>query len=222
MKQSLVWGGLLIVVGVLLAIDQLTELSPWVWVLALGVCGLVALVLYFADRSDWGILITGYAVLAIALLVALIALGILRSEAIGSYILVAIALVFLAVFLRNRSQWWALIPAYALLVIGVMIGLMELGLLNELLVPAYVLFAIAIPFFVAFARNRRLWWALIPGGVLAVVGLSFLVAEGAFAFIGAFLLVLGGLWMLARGVFRREAPPTTDHPVADQDEQSGL
>lgn len=216
-RQSLVWGGLLIVLGVLLAVNQLVELSPWVWVVAMGALGLVALGLYLTDRSDWGMLITAYALLAIALLVALITLDVLRAEAIGFYVLVAIALAFLAVFLRNRTQWWALIPAYVLLVIGIMLGLIGLGLLDELLIPAYVLFAIAIPFFVVFARDRRLWWALIPGGMLAAIGLSFLVAEGAFAFIGAFLLVVAGLWILATLFFRREpqkgvAGPTPDPP----------
>ncbi len=215
-RQSLVWGGLLIVVGVLLAINQLTELSPWVWVLALGASGLAALGLYLADRSDWGMLITAYALLAITLLVALITLDVLRGEAIGFFVLVAIALVFLAVYFHNRTQWWALIPAYVLLALGIMLGLMELGLLEELLVPAYVLIAIAIPFFVVFARDRRQWWALIPGGVLGVIGLSFLVAQGAFAFVGALVLVVVGLWMLARVIFRREPPENRDGPAPDQ------
>jgi hypothetical protein len=219
-KQSLVWGGLLIVIGVLLAIDQLTELSPWVWVLALGAFGLVALVLYLADRSDWAMLITAYALLAITLLIALSLLDIVSDEVIGSYILVAISLAFLAVYFRNRARWWALIPAYVLLAIGIMIGLVELGLLDDLLVPAYVLLAIAIPFFVVFARDRRQWWALIPGGILAVIGLSFLVAEGSFAYIGAFLLILGGLWILVRSVVRREPPAPADGPVPDQPEAS--
>ena len=61
-----------------------------------------------------------------------------------------------------------------------------------------MLIAIALPFFVVYIRDRRQWWALIPGGILAIIGLSFLVAEGAFAFLGAAILFLAGAWILVR------------------------
>jgi hypothetical protein len=231
LRQSLVWGVLLIVAGVLLVLNQLTELSPWVWVLALGACGLGALGLYLADRSDWAMLISAYALLAIALLVALVTLDVLRNEAVAFYVLSVIALAFVGVFVRDRAQWWALIPAYVLLAVGVMVGLIGLGLLDDLLVPAYVLFAIALPFFVIFARDRRLWWALIPGGVLALVGLTFLIAEAAFAYIGALVPILIGVWILVRAFTRRgpvdqasplepSTPPTTS-PEPDQRAEGG-
>jgi hypothetical protein len=216
-----VWGGILILVGALLLVNQLVELSPWVWVLALAAAGLGALGLYLADRSDWAMLITAYVLLAIALLVALVTLDVLQDEAVAFYVLVAIALVFLWVYWQDRRQWWPLIPAYVLLAIGVMVGLIGLGVLDDLLVPAYVLLAIAIPFFVVYIRDRRLWWALIPGGVLAVVGLSFLVAEGSVAYIGAFFLVLAGLWILVRAFVRREPLAPTDGPAPDQPELGG-
>jgi hypothetical protein len=143
-------------------------------------------------------LLATYVLWAIALLLALVTLDVLRDDAVAVFVLLAIALPFLGVFLRNRALWWALIPAYVLLAIGVMIGLLALGVLDDLLVPAYVLFAIAVPFFVVYARDRKLWWALIPGGILAVVGLSLFVAESAFVYIGAALLFLAGVWILVR------------------------
>ncbi|MFC2036816.1 hypothetical protein ACFLYD_02435 [Chloroflexota bacterium] len=206
-KQSVVWGGVLILAGLLLLVNQFIELSPWVWVLMLAAAGLGALGLYLTDRSDWAMLLATYVLWAIALLLVLVTLDILRDDAIAVFVLLAIALPFLGVFLRNRAQWWALIPAYVLLVIGVMIGLLALGVLNDLLVAAYVLFAIAIPFFVVYARDRKLWWALIPGGVLAVVGLSLFVAESAFVYIGAALLFLAGIWILVRAFARGESAP---------------
>jgi hypothetical protein len=207
MKQGIVWGGVLILVGILLLVNQFVELSPWVWVLALAAVGLGAFGLYLSDRSDLAMLLAAYVLWAVALLIALVTLDILRDEAVAFYVLLAVALPFLAVFYLERTQWWALIPAYVLLAVAVMIGLTGLGVLSDALVPAFILLAIAIPFFVVYARDRSQWWPLIPGGILAVVGLSFLVAEGAFMYLGAAILFLAGALILVRAFTRRESAP---------------
>ncbi len=203
MRQGVVWGGVLILVGVLLLVETVIDLSAWIWILLLAAGGLGAFGFYLTDRSDWVMLISAYVLWTVALLVALTTWNVLRDEAVAFYVLLVIALPFLGVFYRDRAQWWALIPAYVLIVVAVMIGLMGLGILEDALVPAYVLFAIAIPFFVVFALNRSQWWPLIPGGILAVIGLSFLIAEGAFAYIGAAVLIGVGLWFLVRAFARR-------------------
>jgi hypothetical protein len=147
-------------------------------------------------------------------------LNVLRDEFIATYVLAAIALPFLVAFLRDRSRWGLLIPAYVLLAVGVMVVLIEGGPLSDLLIPAYVLFAIAIPFFVVYARDPKQWWPLIPGGIMAVIGLSFLIAEAAVQYVGPAVLVLVGVWILVRQFTRREptAPdaPTAAGPEADE------
>jgi hypothetical protein len=148
----------------------------------------------------------------------------LSDEFIATYVLAAIALPFLVVFLRDRAQWWALIPAYVLVAVGLMVGLIEVGILNDLIIPAYVMFAIAIPFIVVYARDPRQWWALIPGGIMAIVGLAFLVAEAAAQYVAPVVLVLAGAWVLVRQFTRREpaapdapapAGPEADEPPAE-------
>jgi hypothetical protein len=84
------------------------------------------------------------------------------------------------------------------LAVGVMIGLIEAGVLDDLLVPAYVMFAITIPFFVVYARDRKQRWPLIPGGIMAVIGLSFLLAEAAVEYVAAAALILVGVWLMVR------------------------
>jgi hypothetical protein len=143
----------------------------------------------------------------------------LQDEGVTFFVLPAIALPFLVIFVRDRAQWWALIPAYVLLVVAVMIGLTESGLLDDELVASYVLFTIAIPFFVVYARNRSQWWFLIPGGILAIVGLSFLIAEGAVEYIGALVLVLIGVWMLVRVFTRRGLAPDAPAPTVAETEE---
>jgi len=210
-KQGLVWGGLLILFGVMALVEAYTDLTAWTWIVILAAAGLGVFGVYLTDRSDWALLIPAYVLWAVAGLVALIELNILRDESIATYVLAAIALPFLVVFLRNCDQWWALIPAYVLLAVGVMVGLIGLGVLDDLLIPSYVMFAIAIPFFVVYVRNTKQWWALIPGGIMAVIGLSFLIAEAAVQYVAPVALVLVGVWILVRQFARREpASPEAD------------
>jgi len=271
-KQSLVWGGLLILFGAALLVETFADLTAWVWVAILAAGGLGVFAVYLTDRSQWGFLIPAYVLWAVAGLVALIELNVLQDAfiaiyvlmaialpflvvflrnrgqwwalipfyvilAIGmmigltelnivpdafvaTYVLTAIALPFLVVFLRNREQWWALIPAYVLLIIGVMVALIELGVLSDLLVPAYVLLAIAIPFFVVYARNPRQWWALIPGGIMAVIGLSFLIAEALIQYVGAAVLLIAGIWILVRQFTRRDPVPAAPAPTGSEADES--
>jgi hypothetical protein len=195
------------------------DLGPWVWAVVLAAAGLGIIGLYFTDRSQWWLLIPGYALLAVAGLIALVTLNILRDEAIAFYVLSAIAFPFLVVFINDREQWWALIPAYVLFAVGLMVGLLGLGILNDLLVPAYVMFAIAIPFFVVYARNSKNWWALIPGGVMAIIGLAFLLAEAAAQYVLPALFIIAGIWVLARQFMRKE-PVAEDHtPIEIEDRE---
>jgi hypothetical protein len=218
-KQGIVWGGLLILFGGLLLIETFIDLGAWVWVGALTIGGLGVYGVYATDRSERWLLVISYALLAIALMVALITLDILRDSFIATYVLAAIALPFLAAFLRgDRTKWGGLIPVYILLAVGVMVSLIEGGVLDDNLIPAYVLLAVAIPFFVVYARDRKQWWALIPGGITGIIGLAFLIAETAAEYILPVALVIVGSWILIRQFTQREpiameAPEIEQHSV---------
>jgi predicted membrane protein len=118
------------------------------------------------------------------------------------------------VYTRDRKQWWALIPAYVLLAVGLMVTLLESGILSDLLVPAYVMFAVAIPFLVVYARNRQHWWALIPSGILIVIGIAFLIAEAALEFILPVVFIILGVGILVR-VFTRKELPEAEPSIAE-------
>jgi hypothetical protein len=123
-------------------------------------------------KVNWWALIPGWSAAAIGLIVILV--DQLPVEVIGSLIMFAIALPFIVVYLYNREYWWALIPAYALSAIGLILLLETFGGIAGELFVALIMFAIALPFLVVFLSNREYWWALIPAGVLAAVGLVFL------------------------------------------------
>ena len=204
-KQSLVWGSLLIVFGILGLIELYTDLAAWAWVAVLFFAGLGMLGIYLKDRSDWGWLIPTYVMWAIAALITLIETGILVDSFIATFVLTTIAIPFLVGYWRNREQWGLLIPAYVLLAVGVMVGLLERGFLTDLMVPAYVMFAIAIPFFVVYGRNPRQWWPLIPGGIMAIIGASFLIAEAMVGYVIPIVMILAGILILLRQIRHQES-----------------
>jgi hypothetical protein len=206
-KSGLVLGGLLIVFGLMALLETFTDLSAWVWVAVLTIGGLLVYGVYAIDRVEKWLLIISYAMLAVAGLVTLLTLEVLDDPYVATYVLLAIAIPFLVAFLFDRARWGLLIPFYVLLAIGVMVPLTELGVLEDTLVAAYVLFAVAIPFFVVYIRNTKKLWALIVGGILAIVGLGFLIAEAAVEFIFAAVLIVVGIFIVVRQFTRGEQPP---------------
>ncbi|MEJ2513363.1 MAG: hypothetical protein P8Y72_17415, partial [Anaerolineales bacterium] len=122
----------------------------------------------------------------------------------GSLVLVLVALPFLAVYLLNQDNWWALIPSWVLLAIGLMVFLIGQNILNDELVVTYVMFSIALPFFVVYLTNRKNWWALIPSGVTAVIGLAFFAGTDLAQYVIPAVLLIAGIWVLSRSFTKQE------------------
>ncbi len=98
---------------------------------------------------------------------------------------------FVAVFLNDREQWWAIIPGFTLLGLGGLIGLA--AILPESAGAwggTFFLSAISLAFWVIYAIRRENWWAVIPGGVLLTLAVVAGLAE---AFGG---IATGGLFFL--------------------------
>jgi hypothetical protein len=221
-RRVLLGGGVLIVAGVLLLVDRSVALSPLVWAGFLVVAGLGALGLYLVDRTDKLMPLLAYVSGATAGLIVLVPTGFLHDGTIACYVLLAIALPFLALFVQSRARWWALIPAYPLLVVAGAVGLAASGLINDDLISAFVVLALALPFLAIFARDREQWWALLPGGLLAVLGLSLaswlswntlrsvLVAGGAIGYAVALGLLVTGAAVLVRVVAGRDRSGKVD------------
>ncbi len=202
-KWNLLVGILLILFGGLAFLDYLWAITTWGWAGLLFISGLVALAVMWPERSNWAYFIPSYVFWVVAALIALISLNVLRNETIATYVLFSIALPFLVGYLRNQSLWGLLIPAYTLVAVGVMVGLIGFGWLTHLLIPAYVMFAIALPFGVVYLRNPSNWWALIPGGIMVLIGISFLLATPAARFIVPLILVVIGGWIIVRQLTKR-------------------
>jgi len=154
------------------------------------------LYVYLKNKERWWALIPAYVFLLIGLLITLDeGLG-LGEKVIAPGILVGFGLPFLYVYFNNQKNWWALIPAYVFLAIGTMVGLLNFDLLRNLAIPAYIMLAVAIPFFFVYLRNQEKSWALIPGGITGLIGLGFSLGTDFGKYLTPALLVLGGIWIL--------------------------
>jgi hypothetical protein len=85
---------------------------------------------------------------------------------------------FLAGFLQDRAQWWAIIPGLTLLGIGVLIGLTVLAPgFMAIIGGSIVLGSIGMAFLIIFLLDREKWWALIPAGTMLTLAVVAAISQ---------------------------------------------
>jgi hypothetical protein len=97
--------------------------------------------------------------------------------------------VFLAVFILDRENWWALIPGFVLIALGIIVYMGqnfedEMGLLSG----AIFLGLLGLSFWLIYITHRDNWWAIIPGGVLLTLAGVTLIPDNSVLMGGAFFL----------------------------------
>src|SRR5574341_148809 len=123
--------------------------------------------------SVWGVLLVGLGVLfLINQFVPGCGLSRLLTHLVTAATFGFAAAMTYVAYTQNRQKRWLAFVAYGL---GVLAGI---TLLDQLFPQAHdlhgaaVLFAIAAPFLYVFSMDRSKWWALIPGGLLGVIGVG--------------------------------------------------
>jgi hypothetical protein len=151
---------------------------------------------YLIDRTrHWWALIPGAVMVFLTL--TLLIVDTVAGEWVGALLLFMIALAFLAVYLMQRTRWWALLVAYIFGVLSVAPAMAAGGRDAAYFGPLF-LFAIGLPFLVLYLRSSAQWWAIIPAGVLTTIALiaawaiaGFIQSEREGAYASA--LMMGGL-----------------------------
>lgn len=209
--SALVWGVILLVVGLLFLADTLgvlDSLQSVIWAMLFAAGGAVFLFLFFSDRDRWWAVIPGMALLGISGVIGLDALMPRLGEVIGgSLFLGALGLAFWVVYLNNREFWWAIIPG------GVLVTLAAVAAVDQI-VPfgdwggTVFFLGVGLTFLLVYlvpAPQGRMRWAIIPAGICLV--LSVIVAAGstgAAPLVFGAALVAAGLYLLVRAT--RTAP----------------
>jgi hypothetical protein len=216
--SPLFWGILLIVIGTLILLQTLDVLRfavAIVWSLLFGLAGIGFLSVYASERQHWWALIPGFVLLAIGTIILLgeiaPAVGNVLS---GPLVVGAIAVSFLLIFALHPGFWWALIPG------GVMASVTLVTLIDAFNLPidggVVILLGIGLTFvllsLVRTEKGERMWWALIPGGVMLLIGLFVAAQQVALAgYVLPAVLLAVGIYFIFRGL-RASGPPPSSPP----------
>lgn len=203
LESRVVWGSLLILAGVVFLLQNLFNfrLGDLFWGLLFALGGLIFISVFINNRAQWWSLIPGFVLLGIAgtILVNSYLPG-LQDILGGLFVLGGIGVAFLAVYLADRRNWWAIIPA------GVMLTLAVISMLDNVLggsASGGLLFlGMALTFVVVAlvpTPRGRMNWAWYPAGILAVIGFIISVAaSNLMGYVWPLILILGGLVLIYR------------------------
>jgi hypothetical protein len=129
----------------------------------------------------------------------ILAIGGRNAEYFGSVFLFAVALPFFVLYFRSAENWWAIIPAGAVSVVGVIATLAIAGFINDGnsggYVSALLLGGLSATFAVVWLRNHMDWARVVTIilGALAVASVFFV---SYFEIFWPFMFILGGVYLL--------------------------
>jgi hypothetical protein len=180
----------LILVGLLLLLDAL-HLPFWrdlLWPVIFGIGAIAFLTVFARSRESWWAAIPGFVLLGLCLTTALSRFWPGAGDVPASLFFLCLAGGFGAVHLRDRDNWWALIPAGVMLTLAVVValppqmdGMPSASILFLGLAATFMILA-SVPLKSTRKTgdplsdptvDRRMWWPLIPGTVLGAMGVVF-------------------------------------------------
>jgi hypothetical protein len=202
---SVVMGLLLVAIGGMLFLQNLGLIDfAWriFWALAFTAGGIACLVLYLSAQDYWWAAVPAFILLAIGTLS--IWPDRLGENLGGAFFLGAIGLSFATVYLRRAEYWWAVIPAGGLFTLAVVAAL---GNILHVQTGGIFFLGLAATFGAVYALptpHGRMDWALIPAGVLFVLGLIVMAATTLLLRISwPALLILAGGHVIYRALRRQ-------------------
>jgi hypothetical protein len=207
LDPRLVGGTLLVVGGILFLLQNLGYFpgGSLFWGIAFGVGAVAFLWTFFTDRAQWWALIPGFALLGLTIVLLLSVVAPSLEDLGGALFLGLIGLGFWIVYLTNRQFWWAVIPGGVLVTLAIVAGMDSLLKEAPDALSGGVFFAGLGLTFVLLGflptPQGQLRWALIPGGILLVMGLLVaLAAASLINYVWPIALIVAGLVLVWRTV----------------------
>jgi hypothetical protein len=186
----------------------LGNIGDLIWPLLFGLGGLAFLWVFISNREHWWALIPGFALLGLAGTIFLSGLDVMGEVAggvAGGFLLGSISMAFFVIYIIRRDNWWALIPAGVLFTLA-LVATVSSFLPGEM-AGSIFFFGLAATFCALYLLPTELdrpTWALIPAGILAIIGLLVLISSGTMiSLLIPLALIAAGAIMVLRAVTRR-------------------
>ena len=203
LESRLLWGSLLILGGVLFLLQNLGifELGGIFWGLLFGLAGIFFLSIFFQNRTNWWSIIPGFTLLGIAGQILVDRYAPQLSEITGGvFVLGAIGLSFLFVYLTDRQNWWAIIP------MGVLLTLAIVSILDQLLIMDmggifFMGLGATFALVALLPKEVDTRWAWIPAIILFVLSIfTFAATEALLNYLWPLALILVGVYLIYRSM----------------------
>jgi hypothetical protein len=178
-KTSIVAGIVLMTVGGLLLLDLLGifKVAAFLPPLIFAAVGLVFASLFARSRENWWAAIPGSVFLGLAAVITATELT-HGGAGGGAFLFLFMAAGFAAVYLRERANWWALIPCGVMLTLAVVVALPQE--LQGTPVTAVLFLGLAATFGLLSLlpvrtpdQTGRMRWPLVPAAILGALGVVF-------------------------------------------------
>jgi len=196
-QSRLIWGGMLILAGILFLLQELNILGnafQYLWLILMAAGAAVFIWIYFTKKEQWWAIIPGLTLLGLSLSGLDSLLNFYPgSNWTGAIFLGCIGLAFWLIYLRRQDQWWAIIPGGVLITLAAVAGLEKVldwsgGIFFLGLAATFALVGI-------LPNQLDTRWAFIPAAVLAVLGVT------SFAPLKSVMVVIWPVALIALGVY---------------------
>ncbi|MGC9399516.1 MAG: hypothetical protein ACP5HM_10320 [Anaerolineae bacterium] len=217
-KFSSVILGLLLVLGgvifLLMNFNLIPSAQPLIWASLFGLGGVGFLSYLFTGRGQWWPIIPGLTLLGLSALFVVETLFPALGDTLGAAIFMgAIGLAFWLIYLiTGGTEWWAIIPGGVLFTLTAVILLSEgvfAATAGDELTGGVFMLGLGLTFALLYllpTGEGHQRWALIPAGVLVLIGLIIAAASAEIlAFVTPVVLILVGVYLMLRSL-RHKTP----------------
>jgi hypothetical protein len=160
--------------------------------------GLAFLGVYLTNRTRTWALIVAY-VFGVLSIAPMLAAGKEMAAYFGAVFLFAVALPFYVLYLRSDANWWAIIPAGCLTVVGIITAFAIAGWINNgtsgVYVNAFLMGGLAATFAVVWLRHSKPW-AKIVTVILGVIAVASAFFASYYEIMWPVVIILGGVYLL--------------------------
>jgi hypothetical protein len=209
-KSPILWGSLLVAGGIALLLENMdiSHIGGLIWGIVLGIAGLLFLSVYFENRVNWWSLIPGVSLFSFGFAAILGFISPSVYELVGgSLVLGGIGLSLFLVYLVNRENWWAIIPAGVLATLAV-VSIIDAG--NYDVDTGGIFFVgVGLTFILVAILPTpfgRMMWAFIPALIMLVMGtLISSQRQDIMLYVWPVLIILVGGYLVFRAVKSSQA-----------------